>query len=110
MKIREREVRDKSDNSLIRATETIVADRRCHLTPRLSSELPVAQLSRTPKYYLGLRCSLVGMCTGAFGYMERLETALNLRGNPLGVDAFMDILREMSDAASAPLSGGERGY
>lgn len=42
--------------------------------------------------------------------MERLETALNLRGNPLGVDAFMDILREMSDPASAPLSGGERGY
>lgn len=39
--------------------------------------------------------------------MERLETALNRRGNPLSVDAFMDVLREMSDPALEPLSTGE---
>ena len=46
------------------------------------------------------------MSTEAFGYMERLETALNRRGSPLSVEAFMDILREMNTPASEPLSPG----
>lgn len=50
------------------------------------------------------------MSTEAFDYTERLESALNRRGNPLSVDAFMDILREMSDPASEPLSTGERAF
>lgn len=50
------------------------------------------------------------MSTEAFDRTERLETALSRRGNPLSVDAFMDILREMSDPSSEPLSAGERDF
>lgn len=50
------------------------------------------------------------MGTEAFDHTTRLESALNRRGNPLSVDAFMDILREMSDPASEPLSTGERAF
>lgn len=42
--------------------------------------------------------------------MSRLESALNRRGNPMSVDAFMDILREMSEPTSEPLSTGERAF
>ncbi len=52
------------------------------------------------------------MCvsTDAFDHTSRLESALNRRGNPMSVDAFMDILREMSEPASEPLSTGERAF
>lgn len=50
------------------------------------------------------------MSTEAFDHTKRLETALSRRGNPLSVDAFMDILREMSDPGSEPLSAGERDF
>lgn len=56
------------------------------------------------------RCNVVCMSTEAFDHTERLETALNRRGNPLSVDAFLDILREMSGPASEPLSAGERDF
>ncbi|MDN5605594.1 MAG: hypothetical protein L0G59_09290 [Kocuria sp.] len=50
------------------------------------------------------------MSTEAFDHTSRLESALNRRGNPMSVDAFMDILREMSEPASEPLSTGERSF
>ncbi|WP_152349025.1 hypothetical protein [Brevibacterium sp. CFH 10365] len=50
------------------------------------------------------------MSTDAFDHTSRLESALNRRGNPMSVDAFMDILREMSEPASEPLSTGERAF
>lgn len=46
----------------------------------------------------------------AIDYTARLESALNRRGNPLGVEAFMDILREMSEPAAVPLSATERDF
>lgn len=50
------------------------------------------------------------MGTKVFDHMARLELALNRRGNPLSVDAFIDILREMAGPASEPLSTGERDF
>lgn len=50
------------------------------------------------------------MSTEAFHHTSRLESALNRRGNPMSVDAFMDVLREMSEPASEPLSAGERSF
>lgn len=50
------------------------------------------------------------MNTAAFDHTERLASALNRRGNPLSVNAFLDILREMSDPASEALSAGEREF
>lgn len=46
----------------------------------------------------------------AFDYTARLESALNRRGNPLSVDAFMDILREMRGHAVETLSAAERDF
>lgn len=45
-----------------------------------------------------------------FDYTARLESALNCRGNPVSVDAFMGILREVSDLSSGPLSTAERDF
>lgn len=50
------------------------------------------------------------MSTEAFDHTARLESALSRRGNPLSVDDFVDILREMTDPASEPLSTGERDF
>lgn len=52
---------------------------------------------------------MVCMRTEAFDHTERLETALNRRGNPLSVDAFLEILQEVNDVPSMPPSIGERG-
>lgn len=54
-----------------------------------------------------IRCRMVFMSAGAFKYTERLEEALKSRGNPLSVDAFMDILQEVNDVPSVPPSIGE---
>lgn len=53
---------------------------------------------------------MVCMSTDAFDHTSRLESALSRRGNPMSVDAFMDILREMSDPALEPLSTEERAF
>ncbi len=52
---------------------------------------------------------MVFMSADAFKYTERLEVALKSRGNPVSVDAFMDILRDVNDVPSVPQSIGERG-
>ncbi|ATG50388.1 hypothetical protein CFK38_01755 [Brachybacterium vulturis] len=43
-------------------------------------------------------------------YTARLEGALERRGNPLTVDALLDILREASESTSEALSAGERSF
>lgn len=52
---------------------------------------------------------MVFMSADAFKYTERLQVALKARGDPVSVDAFMDILREVNDVASVPQGIGERG-
>ncbi|WGP06735.1 hypothetical protein QFE97_02945 [Bacillus subtilis] len=48
------------------------------------------------------------MSADAFGYIAKLETALASRGNPMNVDGFLDVLRELNDPVTKQLSTGER--
>lgn len=50
------------------------------------------------------------MTSATYGYTARLEDALERRGSPLTVDAFLDILREASETTSEALSAGERSF
>lgn len=50
------------------------------------------------------------MSNATYGYALRLEGALERRGSPLSVDAFLDILREASETTSEALSAGERSF
>src|SRR5699024_12167633 len=50
------------------------------------------------------------MSSAIHEYTARLEGALERRGNPLTVDALLDILREASDSTSEALSAGERAF
>lgn len=50
------------------------------------------------------------MSSAIHEYTARLEGALERRGNPLSVDALLDILREASGSTSEALSAGERAF
>lgn len=50
------------------------------------------------------------MSTAAFEYSARLEAALDRRGNPLTVQALLDIVQEASTSSSEALSAGERSF
>lgn len=50
------------------------------------------------------------MSSGTHEYTARLEGALERRGNPLTVDALLEILREASVSTSEALSAGERDF
>lgn len=49
------------------------------------------------------------MSADDFGHIERLEAALTVRGNPVSVDEFLDVLREVNDPVTEQLSAGEHG-
>jgi len=50
------------------------------------------------------------MSSAIHEYTARLEGALERRGNPLTVDALLDVLREASGSTSEALSAGERAF
>src|SRR5699024_767167 len=76
--------------------------------PRLSCREP--QVSAPPFRISRLRRNIVCVGSPAHEYTVRLESALERRGNPLSVDALLDILREASESTSEALSEGERAF
>ncbi len=53
---------------------------------------------------------MVCMSSATYEYSARLESALQRRGNPVTVDALLDILREAGESTSEALSAGEREF
>lgn len=53
---------------------------------------------------------MVYMSEAAFDYLSRLQSALDRKNNPMSVDAFLDVLKQIAAPESEALTVGERDF